>query len=443
VVLAYQKSLGFEWRKSQCTKKRNGMKRKQVLRCRCYGEHEFTHDSQIDPADHREGKTIKKGCMAHLNLNICDNGEWRITLIDFVHNHPPTDSPDSPPTRLPTEQERELIATLATNRKFTRDRINALVDALSPDNPLQPKQISNLINDARAAQRNIVRFNGGDIASVQSLVDSYRFTDPRWVFNIKMDVDSVATAFFWMSPTQVELARRFNDILITDNAANRNQYKWALAVGVIIDNFGHSRNVYYAVQAREDTETHRWILRLFFAVIGTISGLVVSDKDGAFLSAVRIEAPLAYHLFCLFHMDEGLVRNLHSALGDQWDAFLSMFWEVYRSASTDAFQASWTRLTGQFPRSADYLNNELYPSRQNWASPWVSSIFTCGIRTNGRVEVENRVHKPTFGPKTTFLELFEGLNKRTGAQTVAEMRETRQVSLLSVAVLPLSSTVGM
>ncbi|KAF8959345.1 hypothetical protein BDZ97DRAFT_1667355, partial [Flammula alnicola] len=51
--------------------------------------------------------------------------------------------------------------------------------------------------------------------------------------------------------------------------------------------------------------------------------------------------------------------------------------------------------------------------------------FTCGVRTNGRVEVENRVNKVIGGPKKTLKQLFDGLNERTVGQGVQELIRVR------------------
>ncbi|KAJ7111208.1 hypothetical protein C8R46DRAFT_867856, partial [Mycena filopes] len=56
----------------------------------------------------------------------------------------------------------------------------------------------------------------------------------------------------------------------------------------------------------------------------------------------------------------------------------------------------------------------------------VSSTFTAGVRTTGRVETENRVNKIIGGPKKTLLQLFRGLNERTNDQNVEDLVRHRQ-----------------
>ncbi|KAJ6524880.1 hypothetical protein DFH09DRAFT_937053, partial [Mycena vulgaris] len=51
----------------------------------------------------------------------------------------------------------------------------------------------------------------------------------------------------------------------------------------------------------------------------------------------------------------------------------------------------------------------------------VSIIFTGGIRTNGRVEVENRITKVISGAKKNLFQVFTALNERTEEQNKAEL----------------------
>ncbi|KAI0713735.1 hypothetical protein C8Q76DRAFT_583522, partial [Earliella scabrosa] len=56
----------------------------------------------------------------------------------------------------------------------------------------------------------------------------------------------------------------------------------------------------------------------------------------------------------------------------------------------------------------------------------VSTIFTAGVRTNGRVEGENRVNKCLTGPKKTFRQVFDALNERAEEQSKNDLISVRQ-----------------
>ncbi|KAJ7785371.1 hypothetical protein DFH07DRAFT_726502, partial [Mycena maculata] len=62
----------------------------------------------------------------------------------------------------------------------------------------------------------------------------------------------------------------------------------------------------------------------------------------------------------------------------------------------------------------------------------VSTIFTAGVRTTGRVETENRVNKAIGGPKKSLFQLYCGLNDRTKDQTEHEQIDQRQTLFLRI-----------
>lgn len=254
-------------------------------------------------------------------------------------------------------------------------------------------------------------------------------------------------ALWWQSPTQAELTRRYSDILLNDNTYCRNQYGYPLDIGksscylaalltqsspgIVIDNFGKTRNAWYSIHRSEDTETHNWVLRNHLRSAGRPPEVFGSDRAGSLISSASSTIPLTFHLFCLHHLDGNVATNLRSALGNQWDSFKSDFWVAYRAVSPTEFDRLWRTLCDRYPAAAGYLESELYPCRSQWAWAWVSNIFTAGVRTTGRVEGENRINKLIGGPKKTNLQLFNGLNERSEDQSTSEMIRVRQVILSS------------
>ncbi|KAJ7620498.1 hypothetical protein DFH06DRAFT_1010611, partial [Mycena polygramma] len=63
----------------------------------------------------------------------------------------------------------------------------------------------------------------------------------------------------------------------------------------------------------------------------------------------------------------------------------------------------------------------------------ISIIFTAGIRTNGRVEVENRVTKLISGPGKNLFQVFMALNERTAEQQRDEKVRVRDLRKYSGA----------
>ncbi|KLO11148.1 hypothetical protein SCHPADRAFT_795290, partial [Schizopora paradoxa] len=156
----------------------------------------------------------------------------------------------------------------------------------------------------------------------------------------------------------------------------------------------------------------------------------ISDKDPAVAAAVAIVYPTTRHILCLHHMLGNIADHLRPAAQGQggWDRFLKLFWAAYRAVSPEAFEDLWGTLVAEFPGCRAYLDEELYPIRRQWAWAWVVREFTAGIRTNGRVEAENRVNKLVGGAKTTAFGLFLSMNDRSCDQCKNEMMAVRQTA---------------
>ncbi|KAJ7705934.1 hypothetical protein B0H14DRAFT_2415855 [Mycena olivaceomarginata] len=107
--------------------------------------------------------------------------------------------------------------------------------------------------------------------------------------------------------------------------------------------------------------------------------------------------------------------------------FLQDFWACYRAVSPDDFETKWQILARRYPTARAY-QHDLYQVRDRWAWAWISVVFTAGIRTNGRVEVENHITKVLSGPKKTLFQVFTALNERTQEQQRDENIRVRDSS---------------
>ncbi|KAF5329147.1 hypothetical protein D9611_013180 [Ephemerocybe angulata] len=426
-----QEKLGFRWRTAQSKTSAGGAKRKVTYRCRQYYHHTPTHSPYIDPAEHRESKTVKCGCNARVNVNrISGTSLWNVTLVDFEHNHERELAEGGVGPPRPTEDQKQMISQLVTasHTNFNRKQLGTILNTTLPTRaPLEARQISNIMNAAQREARREVEALGGDISSVLASLQEKKNANPNWSFDVLLDEDQRLSALWWCDPVQAELLRRFPDLLLNDNTYNRNQYGYPLNIGIGIDNFGHSRNVWYCFQELEDTETHNWVLRKHLENAGRAPEVFFSDRHQSLIRSVVVTMPTSQHIFCLHHLEGNITTNLRPVLGPQWDPFKAEFWVVYRSPSPSAFDVAWNALMDRYPRAREYMA-DVYECRSQWGWAWLSTMFTAGIRTNGRVESENRVNKELGGPKKSLLQVFRALCERTSQQTVQEMAEVRQTA---------------
>lgn len=82
----------------------------------------------------------------------------------------------------------------------------------------------------------------------------------------------------------------------------------------------------------------------------------------------------------------------------------------------------------KYPEAAGYLQTNIYPDRERWAWAWVGSRFLAGVRTTGRVEVEQRIYKQMgLGMRTSLNEVFDKLNARSMEQKDQEFMQRYKV----------------
>ncbi|KAJ7211729.1 hypothetical protein GGX14DRAFT_314634, partial [Mycena pura] len=159
-------ALGNIWRMGQTKRGNDGSVRRITIRCNHYGVAKETHRTDIDPSDHRAGRTLRTNCSAHVNLSVVAGGGWHVTLVNWEHNHAPEIPVGGNLPRPPTAEERELVVQYATASNFTRAHLSHILKSRFPGHVLEPKQVSNMMNAARAEATRAVDALGGDIQSV-------------------------------------------------------------------------------------------------------------------------------------------------------------------------------------------------------------------------------------------------------------------------------------
>ena len=154
-----------------------------------------------------------------------------------------------------------------------------------------------------------------------------------------------------------------------------------------------------------------------------------SDTDLGLDAALsrRPHSEVAFHGRCLNHLDGNMVKKLAPILGAVLQSFREAFWSVYYAISPEALEIAWHDLLTRYPTAWEYLDQELWPDRERWAWTYVATRYTCGARTSGRVEGENRINKLLGDSKTTAYELVTRLIEWSNAQTDLEALQVREV----------------
>ena len=90
-------------------------------------------------------------------------------MPDWVHNHAPDIPLGGKASQPPTKKLQDAISTFATTTKLDRSDISTLIKQhpeYNSKHPLEPRQITNIVNAARRNARNEVIELGGDVNAV-------------------------------------------------------------------------------------------------------------------------------------------------------------------------------------------------------------------------------------------------------------------------------------
>ncbi|TFK22279.1 hypothetical protein FA15DRAFT_657697 [Coprinopsis marcescibilis] len=116
-VYAAQEKLGFLWKVGQSNKGSDGTQE-----------------------DHRNGKSIKTGCNAHVNINRLSPMLWNITLVDFKHNHDRELALGGQAPKKPTAIQKQVVTTYVSTpgTTFTRTQLSTILGRSTLPSPTGP-----------------------------------------------------------------------------------------------------------------------------------------------------------------------------------------------------------------------------------------------------------------------------------------------------------------
>lgn len=219
-----------------------------------------------------------------------------------------------------------------------------------------------------------------------------------------------------MSPSQRSLYRHYRDVVLNNNTYKTNRFNMPLNVLVIVDNNGRSRLVGCSLVSGEKTEDYEWILKqLLIASNNLPPHVIIVNEDPAMEAACANVIGGTTLLNCIWHLGhQNLNKNLHGALGKDWDAFISSFWTMRNSITSHDFERRWSQHVTVFghgkPRVEAYLER-IFEHREHWAWPWVGTKFTTGMQSTQRVEGIKSIIKRLVHSKTSLPNLFKSIEK--------------------------------
>jgi hypothetical protein len=250
-----------------------------------------------------------------------------------------------------------------------------------------------------------------------SLLLGERDKDPGFMFIYNLDEEQRLTRLFWMSSIQQQLYQQFSDVLVIDITFSTNRFEMPLHQMVVVDSNFKTRLVANAMTAGESQDECRWVLEQLLQTTGnTAPNVVILDKDPSMIAACNVVIPATRLVHCLWHREGNVKKNLRGPLGELWSPFKASFLAASHSIDEAEFKIRWHTLCSTYASKdgpvKDYLQR-LYDDRHHWVWAWIKTIFTAGMQSTQRVEVEHNLVK-ILGPnsKSTLTDVVQATTVR-------------------------------
>ena len=96
----------------------------------------------------------------------------------------------------------------------------------------------------------------------------------------------------------------------------------ALGLFVIVDNNNRSRLVGQMLMSDETLESFEWVFSSLIKGTNTFLSVIITDNDLVIDTAIANLMPDTYHIHCIYHIGQNLLKNLKSKLGSEYNDFI-------------------------------------------------------------------------------------------------------------------------
>ena len=121
--------------------------------------------------------------------------------------------------------------------------------------------------------------------------------DPRWIIKPRFEPDERRlNSLFWMSPDQVNVYNKYQNVVIVDTISKTNQFDMILMLVIVVDNNFQNLIIAAALLEDETEATFTWVLQELKNSCDASPIVLYSDADPALISPVRNNYPETRHI---------------------------------------------------------------------------------------------------------------------------------------------------
>jgi hypothetical protein len=402
----YGRFCGFTVRKKRSEKDSNGNLRYRCLDCEFSGSgpKESNHISK------RNKGSKKTGCPWIINLSHPVSQSYvKVTKFVNSHNHQLLADTElfSTEFRLLSDDIKQDIDYYVGCGVCDLPTIRALLEPKYQDKFMLSQDLSNYIQKVKRNKADIYN----DSARLLENLLAQQQDDPLMLVIPRIDPITLRlSGIFWMSSKQQLLFSKYYDVILHDNTALTNRYKWPLSLFIVVDCNNKTRLLAQALVEDETECSYVWLIQCLKKTSITPC-VIITDADPAMLSAIKQELPDTFHIHCIFHIAQNLPKRLKAVLGKDYLKFVNDFYKARNSITVEVFEKRWQNLILKYSQAESYLHRILYESKESWAYCFTLQLFTGGIQSTQRVESLNGILHKAIESSMNLTMVYEKIEK--------------------------------
>jgi hypothetical protein len=354
-------------------------------------------------------RTIKCNCEFKINARKLACGKWKPSLTNQLHNHRPISGISVPHGRALCEEQKLEVIRLSESLVAPRQIISSL--------QLNGKVISRDIYNIKAAS---IREKLSGRTPLQCLLDSLQ--QNNCFFKSATGSENNLTHLFFAFEEQIEMFRNYSQVILADCTYKTNRYKLPLLHFIGLSAVGKSFSVGFCFLKSETRADYSWALNAFHECFDTYPKVLVTDNEDALISASSQVFPHTSNLLCIWHLNKNVVTNCKDCFptAQEFDTFLEDWNDVIRSNTELQFDEAWNQMRhkfSEFQRPILYLQNNLIPLKEKFATPWTNLIRHLGTVTTSRAEgLHAQIKRYLVSSREDILSVYNAIKLAVNSQ---------------------------
>jgi len=236
---------------------------------------------------------------------------WMVKLMCWIHNHELAKSlVGHPYARRLTKAEKTLIPDIMKSMVKPR---NFLL-TLKKHNANSCTTIKQIYK-ARSAYRSSIRGNDTKMQHLIKLLERDQYI--HWH---RLKDEDVVRDIFWCHPNAVKLVNTCNLMFLIDSTYKTNRYRLSLLDFIGMTPIGMTFSSGFAYLEGECLNNVVWALECFQGIFlrrDTLPRVIVTNRDQAFMNAVKTVFLECTNLLCSFHINKNVKAKCKSLIGQR------------------------------------------------------------------------------------------------------------------------------